>query len=394
MTPPAPREHFVPLRKADLLELLCGRPELTVAQRDALRRLFRLVEATFHYEFHARLEALKTAYAAFDPDSDTVDREPLTSDDADRVNGLFRQLDALLARGNYRRLSRDDVVASLSAMGEWGLRVDLDFDVFERLEVYARGDRTLWRVRRRWRNGFRARPEEVGVYQRLVVAFRLLPHKRLGREADAHTVFLKMFKDIPRHDLEMLLPGSRARMSYVDRAKIALPTLSGLGMTGWKVLQGALTVAVTGRAGVLAFLGLVGGTLGYGGKSLFGYLRTKEKYQYTLTRSLYYRNLDNNAGVLFRLLDEAEEQEFREALLGYFVLWRDGEERTAPEIDAAVERLLREAAGLEVDFEVQDALKKLVRLGIVRGENGKYASIAPDAALRAMDRSWDAIFGE
>ena len=393
MKPPAPREHFVPLRKADLVELLLGRPGLSSAEREALRRLFRLIEATFHFEFHARLEALKALYASFDPDSDTAEREPLTTDDADRVEDFFRQLDELLARGNYRRLSRDDVTASLRVMGEWGLRVDLDFDVFERLEVYARGDRTLVRRRRRWRNGFRTSETELGVFRRLVVAFRLRPHKRLGQEADAHTVFLKMFKDIPHHDLEMLLPGSRVRMSYVDQAKVALPTLSGLGMTGWKVLQGALTVAATGRAGLLAFLGLVGGTVGYGGKSLFGYMRTKEKYQLTLTRSLYYRNLDNNAGVLFRLLDEAEEQECREAMLGYFELLQAGEGRTAREIDAAAEQLLREAARLEVDFEIHDALQKLVRLGIVRHEGEKYQAVAPDAAVRAMDRSWDAFFG-
>ena len=279
-------------------------------------------------------------------------------------------------------------------MGEWGLRVDLDFDVFERLEVYARGDRTLRSSRRRWRIGFRRRETEVGIFQRLVVAFRLRPHKRLGHEADAHTVFLKMFKDIPHHDLEMLLPGSRVRMSYVDQAKVALPTLSGLSMTGWKVLQGALTVAASGKAGMLAFLGLVGGTVGYGGKSLFGYMRTKEKYQHTLTRSLYYRNLDNNAGVLFRLLDEAEEQECREAMLGYFVLMRAGGGRTAREIDVAAEQLLREAARLEVDFEIHDALEKLVRLGIVCCEAGSYTAVPPDQAIREMDRVWDAVFGE
>ena len=68
---------------------------------------------------------------------------------------------------------------------------------------------------------------------------------------------------------------------------------------------------------MLAFLGLVGGTIGYGVRSYFGYLNTKQKYQLSLTESLYYQNLDNNAGVLFRLLDEAEEQEGREAILAY-----------------------------------------------------------------------------
>ncbi len=58
-------------------------------------------------------------------------------------------------------------------------------------------------------------------------------------------------------------------------------------------------------------------------RSFRGYLQTKERYQLSLTESLYYKNLDNNAGVLMRLIDEAEEQENREALLAYFFLRRE-----------------------------------------------------------------------
>ena len=58
-------------------------------------------------------------------------------------------------------------------------------------------------------------------------------------------------------------------------------------------------------------------------RSFRGYLQTKERYQLSLTESLYYKNLDNNAGVLMRLIDEAEEQENREALLAYYFLRHD-----------------------------------------------------------------------
>ena len=42
------------------------------------------------------------------------------------------------------------------------------------------------------------------------------------------------------------------------------------------------------------------------------YPYTRDKYRLCLTRNLYYQNLDNNAGVLFRILEEAEEQELRQ----------------------------------------------------------------------------------
>ena len=41
---------------------------------------------------------------------------------------------------------------------------------------------------------------------------------------------MKLFKDIPRQDLDMLLPGTRFRMTLLDRGKILLPTLSGLAI--------------------------------------------------------------------------------------------------------------------------------------------------------------------
>jgi hypothetical protein len=193
----------------------------------------------------------------------------------------------------------------------------------------------------------------------------------------------------------MLLPGTRVRMSLLDRAKIVMPTVSGLAITTWKIVKGALVAAAAGVSGVLMALGLIAGTLGYGVRSLFGYLRTKEKYQLSLTRSLYFQNLDNNAGVLFRLLDEAEEQESREALLAYFFLWRYAPESgwTSEELDLAIEKFLTEVTRQDIDFEVGDALDKLVRLRIVQTTSGERLRAVPiGQALVALDYAWDNFF--
>ncbi|MCG8583743.1 MAG: DUF3754 domain-containing protein, partial [Pirellulales bacterium] len=147
--------------------------------------------------------------------------------------------------------------------------------------------------------------------------------------------------------------------------------------------------------GLLAFVGRVGGTVGDGGKAFFGYLRAKDKYQLSLARSLYYQNLDNNAGVLFRLLDEVEEQEFREAILAYFLLWqRAGNEGwTQQRLDGEAENLLATQLGRDVDFEVDDALAKLVRLKLVATQpGGRYTAIPIQEALRRLDEAWDGYF--
>jgi hypothetical protein len=101
-------------------------------------------------------------------------------------------------------------------------------------------------------------------------------------------------------------------------------------------------------------------------KSVFGYLNTKNKYQLNVTRNLYYQNLDSNSGVLFRILDEAEDQEFRETILAYFLLWRDAPVSgwSAQELDHAAEACLASMLPAGVNFEVEDAIAKLQRMGL------------------------------
>jgi hypothetical protein len=191
-----------------------------------------------------------------------------------------------------------------------------------------------------------------------------------------------------------LLPGTWVKLGLVEQAKILVPTLSGLALTLLKLLKGAAAITFMSLYGLVAFLGLVGGAVGYGVKSFFSYLHVREKHQLTLTRQLYYQNLDNNAGVIYHLLAEAEEQELRELVLGWWLLWR-GElsGATALQIDAAAERWLLERCGVQADFEVADALAKLERYGLAfASASGRWRAVAIEEALERLDRYWDEQF--
>src|SRR5262249_26843546 len=192
-----------------------------------------------------------------------------------------------------------------------------------------------------------------------------------------------------------------------------MPTVSGIALSVYKAVKGALMAAAAGIYGILAVLGV---TCGYGMRSFYGYLQTKQKYQLNLTESLYYLNLDNNAGVMSRLLDEAEEQENREAILAYYFLWRKLDVRgstadelgwknrtqqntfpaggfTAEELDERIEQFLSKCLGRPIDFEVDDALAKLIRMNLVREVSpGRYAALSLAEALETLDRAWDNYF--
>ena len=78
----ADREHYIPLRKSDLVTLLCGDKELSPEEREPVRQFCTLASAVFHFEYQQWLEELKDAYAAFDPDSETKPLTPAQPGDA------------------------------------------------------------------------------------------------------------------------------------------------------------------------------------------------------------------------------------------------------------------------------------------------------------------------
>ncbi len=391
------REHFIPIRRHALLDLLTSQADLSPPERRRLRDVTRMLDATLHQEFHWHLQAIDAAYAPFDPDDDT--RTTTEWSDADRLrmrSELFRSFNHVLERANYQRLSQLQIEEAVGAASEWGVRLYIDFSVFERLEVYARGDVLGRRKRRHWRNWFREEEVDVPIYQRLVVMFSLRASPVLDSDIDASAVYVKLFKNIPKIDVDMLLPGSRIRMTLLDRGKIFLPTVSGAAVTIAKIIKGALWAALTGTFwGLVAFIGFVIGTIGYGVKTFFGYLRTKDKYQHSLTRNLYYQNLDNNAGVFHRLLDEAEEQESREVMIAYYLLWKraPAEGWSETQLDEAAEEFVRQSIDVDVDFESHDAIVKLLRFGLAeRRGDAHYIAVHPQRALARLDAAWDNLF--
>jgi hypothetical protein len=63
------------------------------------------------------------------------------------------------------------------------------------------------------------------------------------------------------------------------------------------------------------------------------------------------------------------------------------------DLDAAVERFVHEhLGGIEIDFEIDDALRKVVDLGVVELSEGRYRARGLDDALRALDERWDGLF--
>jgi hypothetical protein len=78
-----------------------------------------------------------------------------------------------------------------------------------------------------------------------------------------------------------------------------------------------------------------------------------------VSENLYFRNLDNDAGVFHHLLDSAEEAEVKEAVLAYRFLRGAERPLIAAELDRRIEGWFARQWEAVLDFEIDDGVGKL-----------------------------------
>ena len=151
-------------------------------------------------------------------------------------------------------------------------------------------------------------------------------------------MLFKYFRHVARADLEALFPNVRVVMSLWDQLMLGVPAVFG-GIPILIKLASTLVILFL----VAGFYLGVNGTLGdndleqalaaLGGLFALGafmlrqwgnFHRQSLIHQKQLTDNIYYRNINNNSGIFNYLISEAEEQEWKEALLAYYCLVHGG----------------------------------------------------------------------
>ena len=320
--------RFIPFRRADLIGMLAADGRLAADERDRFDALARRLSALFHLEFHARLEALKHAYAplARDPDTRTVS----AFDEGDRAAArrrLIVELQRLLEAANFEAVDGDELRRALTEESLLELRLEVDFDDLDDVLVFRRG--ATWREEQltSW-FGLRKRAVTFTNYEKVLLFVTFKDAEDFadrGRDADdlpfePGSTIIKLFQNVPRADLEMLFPNAEVRMRPGDKLLIGVPALiSGVLVLATKLLAtlGLLLLVVGFWLGLrddpveldeatLVALGAGLGALGgYLSRQFNKFKNRKLEFMNTLAHHLYFRNLDNDAGVFHHLLDSA-----------------------------------------------------------------------------------------
>ncbi len=406
-------ERFIPFRRTSIVTMCAD--EVRGEERESFLAFAELLASLLHHQFRARLEALKDTYYPFNPDIDT--RTVVELGPAERraaQQRLVDELTALAEDANFERISTDDLDRAFVEESLMKVRLESDFDDFEQVVFYRRGEHTREEeVKQLF--GLRRRTTRFTTYAKVLVCVRFKDATHFeakGRNVDdlpftPGSTIIKLFQDVPRADLEMLFPNARVRMRLIDKLLIGVPAVvSGVIVVVTKLIAALIPVLL-----LLAFLlgvrrepvqldqaqlvALGAGLAAFGGylvRQVTKFKNRKIQFMKALSENLYFRNLDNDAGVFHHLLDAAEEEEVKEAVLAYHFLRTAGRPLTAAELDRRIEDWFARRWEASFDFEVDDGVSKLRRLGLVDEVRGRLTAVPLDEAKRRLDRTWDDLF--
>ncbi len=386
-----PRTRYLPLSPDEAVDLAVR--DLDPGPAEDLRTAARGIGAVLHASYRERRETARRAAVA-------------------GGDVLLDELADLLEHANYDEVPGEVLDEALGESAVFAVDVEADLDDFAELRFWRRGVSREERTVERWR-GLRERRIEFDQFDRVVMYARYHEaqhYAEAGRDVEElpfepGTEHLKLFRDVPRPDLEMLLPGTRVSMRTVDKVVIGVPALVGGVVVSVTKLSSAvgflvlLLAAFVGlrhdtphvSTGVLATLaGAVVALGSYLWRQWTKYTNRKTHYLKTLSEALYARTLADGPGVLYTVLDSGEAEDLKEAVLAYRGLLDGPATREA--LDDHVESWLRERCGDAVDFDVPDALPRLEALGLAtRGERERWRAAPLGEAASVLRRRWRAL---
>lgn len=388
--------------------------ELPAEERQPFVTFTDLLASLLHHRFRARIEALKDAYHAFNPDPDTrTIAEPSAAERDAAQRRLEDELTALAESANFTPISAAELTRAFAEHSLVKVRMEADLDDVDKVIFFQRGESTRVEEVRHW-FGLRRKRIEFTNYAKVLVyaTFKDAEHFE-GKDVDAlpfqpGSTVIKLFRNVPRDDLEMLFPNVRVRMRLIDKLLIGIPAVaSGIVVVFTKLLAslGLLLLLLGFWVGLrdepvelnqAALASLGAGMAAFGGylwRQFTKFKNRKIRFMKALSENLYFRNLDNDAGVFHHLLDAAEEAEVKEAVLAYHFLRTAAEPLTTEELDQRIEAWFARRWNAHVDFEVDDGLRKLRRLSLVtEDEHGRLAAVMLPEAKRRLDHVWDNLF--
>lgn len=406
-------EPFIPVTQAALIERLTRREVWAGVDVAKVRRLHQLLALWRQVDVSEQLMRYDQIYESLSPDSDLLHTR--TVDDANReamAAEMVQGIERLLVRANFTKVAPEDVPGFINTPEtDYGLDMWVDLDAYDRLVVYFRGDDASVEKKKHWRKFFRVQEFKVPIYRRLFVLYTRKPvDKRLAEykaegltrgqagkalrrmrrnmpaRVGAHHLYMKLFKNIPKADLELAFPNVEVKFRPWDKLWFLASTVGAFAIGVWGAFGKIEELELHPMAALAAFGGLCGIAIRQG----FNLMNQHRRYLLTMARNLHFHAMADNRGAMAKIADRAVEEETKEDMLLYSVLARaPATVSDLPHIATAVADFLKTTFDVTVAFDVMKPFDRLKADGIlVESPDGALTVLPPEAACERIIELW------
>lgn len=248
-------------------------------------------------------------------------------------------------------------------------------------------------------------------------------------------IYLYLYKNIPKDDIEFLFPNIKISMTLKDRLMLIVPAIGAAVPIALKILPqllliiGVIIFLVFGPSYVerlnlkanqediknmteilIATLSLLLTLGGFCFKQYTQYKNKHIKFQKQVTETLFFKNIANNLGVFQSLVDDAEEEECKEIILVYYHLLTSNTPLTPKQLDNKIEAWMEQNFDTKIDFDINGPLNNLAKIKgkiisdvkseeeipeislLTYDKNGCCQVLSIDNAKKLIDHIWDNLF--
>jgi hypothetical protein len=408
------REAFIPYRRTDLIELCIEDGKLSPAEVPKFRDFCKILSAYYHFHFHQTLENLKDNYAPFHPDAETKTWiQPSSTQLQEMETQLTQDFTQLLERANYFPLSADSLQRAFQEKSLIELRTDVDFNEFDRMVCYCRGDIYDVTYTKKW---FRKIPITVDIFERvaLLIKFKNSDYfePKNTKINDLNFIpgktYVYLYKNVPKFDLEFLFPNVKISMTWKDRLLFGIPAIGAaiplllrvlpqlflitavilfmiFGPSALDYVQAREEDVKNIMPALIASLSLLVTLGGFAFKQYNNYKNKQIQFQKKVTETLFFRNLAINSGVFQSLIDAAEEEECKEIILVFYHLLTNPDPMKSEALDDQIEQWMEWKFNTKIDFDIDGPLKNLQQIRGKMVSEGEEEENLPDLPLLTYD---------
>ena len=436
------REAFIPYSRQEIIELCIADGKIAEEEEQDFRDFCNILSAYYHFKLHRSLEVLKANFVPFNPDIDNglaVKTSDNTLEVQEQEDNLIDTFISILERANYYPISKKTLNQALLDGSIFDLKTEVDFDDFERMICYCRGDSSDTVTFKTW--NFKTIERQIDIYRRVVLLikfkeeqhFKDKPVKNEELNFKPGKTYVYLYKNLSKLDLEFIFPNVKMSMNWKDRILFGVPAIgAAIPLTLRIIPQLILVVGVIiyltlGHQPfaelevkeedvrnitpvIIAVLSLTITMGGFAFKQYTTYKNKQIKFQKSVTETLFYRNIANNSGVFKYIIDSAEEEECKEIILAYYHLLTSEKPLTPLKLDDTIETWMEERFGTKIDFDINKPIRNLeaIKADIKQTESSTYSAkqvallrrdrqercqvLSLKEAKQAIDYVWDNIF--